>query len=83
VRSADGPFAGDSGGAPGGPQPDHSREGPKDHSRDPLLRDRERRPIPLSAVPDAAVEFANELLGWDGVNAFFERYYKTRRVIGY
>jgi hypothetical protein len=41
------------------------------------------RPIPYSAVPPDAWDFANELLGHDGAVAYFDRYYQPRRVIGY
>jgi hypothetical protein len=33
------------------------------------------RPIPLSAVPEAAVEFADELLGQPAADVYFTRYY--------
>jgi hypothetical protein len=43
-----------------------------------------QRPIVLSAVPEAAVEFARELLGSDRAEAMFDRYYDgPRRWIGY
>ncbi len=42
-----------------------------------------QRPIPYSAVPPDALEFADELLGRDGAEAFFARYYQPHRVIGY
>jgi 5-methylcytosine-specific restriction endonuclease McrA len=42
-----------------------------------------QRPIPYSAVPPDAWDFATELLGRDGAEAFFARYYQPRRVIGY
>jgi hypothetical protein len=43
-----------------------------------------QRPIPVSCVPTAALDFADELLGTDGAYAFFGRYYSPRsRWIGY
>jgi 5-methylcytosine-specific restriction endonuclease McrA len=42
-----------------------------------------QRPIPYSAVPPDAWDFANELLGRDGAEAYFARYYQPRRVVGY
>jgi 5-methylcytosine-specific restriction endonuclease McrA len=38
-----------------------------------------QRPIPLSAVPDAASEFADELLGRDRADAYWDRYYAPHR----
>ncbi len=42
-----------------------------------------QRPIPYSAVPPDAWDFATELLGQDGAEAFFARYYQPRRWVGY
>jgi 5-methylcytosine-specific restriction endonuclease McrA len=44
------------------------------------------RPIPLSAVPESAFEFADELLGRDGADAYWDRFYAPlvgHRWIGY
>jgi 5-methylcytosine-specific restriction endonuclease McrA len=41
------------------------------------------RPIPLSAVPTEALQFAHELLGHDGADAYFDRYYPPLRWMGY
>jgi hypothetical protein len=39
-----------------------------------------QRPISFDVVPDAALEFAEELLGRDGAEAYWLRYYSLRWV---
>ena len=41
------------------------------------------RPLPLSAVPVGAKDYADELLGPDGAYAYWARFYSSRRMIGY
>lgn len=41
------------------------------------------RPIPVSCVPDGALDFAIELLGQNGTDAYLARYYGPRRWVGY